>query len=244
MPPPFTSFFFRPLILCSSFCKVVVMQRVSAEEMGELERIMIEKYNVSEEALMELAGEKLAKFIGGEFSKDLKIAFILGKGGNGGDGAVCARRLNDRGFDVTVFTPYSEDELMDLTKKKFRGLEDEIKAPHFPSSNVYVDGLIGYGLNGEVREPLVEACEKINNWSSETVSIDVPTGLDVNEQKIDEKAVKPDYTVALGAVKHGVSSTNSGEIYLADIGIMQEAFNRLDLEAPSFEANNLIKAEE
>ena len=177
--------------------------------MSELESIMIERFNVSEEALMEFAGEKLANFIVEEFSRSLKIAFIIGKGGNGGDGAVAARRLYDKGYDVQVYTPYEEDE-----------------------------------LSGELRNPVKEACKKINDWSSETVSVDVPTGLNVETQVLDENSVSPDYTVGLGAVKNGMTSTNSGEIYLADIGIMIEAFDQLDLEGPSFEGNDLIKAEE
>lgn len=208
--------------------------------MKELEELMIERFNVSEEALMELAGEKLAKFIGEEFSRNLKIAVIIGKGGNGGDGVVTARRLHDKGYDIQVHTPYEKDELSGLTASKFESLDEDLIDPHFPSANVYVDALVGYNLSGELRKPLLQACEKINEWNGETVSVDVPTGLDVENQKIDEKGVSPDYTVVLGALKFGMSSTNSGEIHVADIGIMNETFEQLHLESPDFEGEDFI----
>ena len=219
------------------------MNRVSAEEMSELESIMIERFNVSEEALMELAGEKLAKFIGEEFSRNLKIAVIIGKGGNGGDGVVTARRLHDKGYDIQVHTPYEKDKLSELTASKFEGLDEDLIDPHFPSANVYVDALVGYNLSGELREPVLQACDKINEWNGETVSVDVPTGLDVENQKIDDKGVSPDYTVALGALKYGMASTNCGEIHVGDIGIMNNAFEELGLKGPDFEDNNIIRVE-
>lgn len=210
--------------------------------MKELEELMIERFNVSEEALMELAGERLAKFIGEEFSRNLKIAVIIGKGGNGGDGVVTARRLHDKGFDVRVYTPYEESKLSALTASKYEAFKEigQVET-HFPSANIYIDALVGYNLSGKLKDPILEACKKINEWNGETVSVDVPTGLDVETQNLDKHSVSPDYTVVLGALKYGMSSTNSGEMYLADIGIMNEAFRELDLETPDFSEDSMIR---
>lgn len=221
-------FVLRPVIFCC-------MDRVSADGMEELERVMIDDFNVSEDALMELAGLRIAEFIRERFSRNIKIAFICGRGGNGGDGFVAARILKSYGFNVQAFTPFDRSELSSVALSKLEAFErlGEMSVD-FPSANVYVDALLGYGMNGGLRGPVREACISIRDWSVETVSVDVPTGLDVSNLSIDENAVRPDYTLTFGVLKQGMTGSNSGEIFLADIGFPSEAYKEMGVEGYGF----------
>ena len=222
------------------------MDKASKSQMEELDRILVDDFGFSVEALMENSGYQVADFIRQEFSRDIKIAVICGKGFNGGDGFVVARRLAAWGFEVEAYTPF--DSLPGLAEEKFEALKsmDESFVSHdFPSANIYVDALLGYGIEGEVRSPVLEAVEKINEWSAETVSIDVPTGLDIEKEKIHGDAVNPDYTVTLGLLKQGMAENNSGEIFIADIGVPPQALEKVGLEASEiFASSSLVSLED
>ena len=57
---------------------------------------------LSYEAMMEAAGRGCADFILSRYSADKKVVVLVGKGKNGGDGFVIARRLFEAGREVAV----------------------------------------------------------------------------------------------------------------------------------------------
>src|SRR3954467_12167556 len=85
------------------------MRIVTATEMREIDRATTQKYGVPSLTLMEKAGEAVANFILQPFSairlstsKRGRITVVCGKGNNGGDGFVAARKLQEHGKDVSV----------------------------------------------------------------------------------------------------------------------------------------------
>ncbi len=84
----------------------VVVPFISTDQMGEVDRAMIEDYGISLVQMMENAGRNLAqlarqRFLDGEPS-GRRILVLAGAGGNGGGGLVCARRLHNWGGRSTV----------------------------------------------------------------------------------------------------------------------------------------------
>ena len=192
--------------------------------MREIDRKAVEEFGLSTDVLMEFAGFQVADFVRNEFSENIKIAVICGPGHNGGDGLVAARRLNSWGFNVLVHVV--GDEISELSGDKLEAAGKngvEISKNDFPTANIYVDALVGYNLDSPPREPVKSAVEKINKWSAETVSIDVPTGVDVDTGERLDPHVEADYTISLGMPKKKLYPRNSGDIYLADIGIPLKA---------------------
>lgn len=209
------------------------MRKVSKEEMQELEEVTIEEFGVSEDVLMEEAGSHIAEFIREQFSSDIKIAIICGKGNNGGDGFVAARELLSWGFNIEVYTPFQDSEINDLALKKFetvRKVDEDAEMFDFPTANVYVDALMGYGLEGAPEGKVKNSINKIEEWSAETVSVDVPTGVDSDTGQAYDPHISPEYTVTLGLPKEGLREENSGKIFLADIGIPIEATDEIDVD--------------
>src|ERR1700733_14428068 len=78
------------------------MKIVSAEEMRTIDRASSERYGVPSLALMENAGAVVAEFVQTRYPAAKRIAVLCGKGNNGGDGFVAARRLHERGKEVQV----------------------------------------------------------------------------------------------------------------------------------------------
>ena len=78
------------------------MKIVTAAEMREIDRITTEKYGLPSLALMENAGSAVARFALEQYPDAKQITVVCGKGNNGGDGFVAARKLLENGREVTV----------------------------------------------------------------------------------------------------------------------------------------------
>src|SRR5579864_5207294 len=78
------------------------MRILSSKEMRAVDAATAEKFGVSLFALMENAGTAVARFVLDEFAHAGHITVVCGKGNNGGDGFVAARKLAETGREVRV----------------------------------------------------------------------------------------------------------------------------------------------
>src|SRR2546430_15571861 len=86
------------------------MKIVTAAEMREIDRVS-ERFGVSSLTLMENAGTAVAEFVLSQYPCAKRIGVICGKGNNGGDGFVVARKLHESGNEVGVTLLASGSEL-------------------------------------------------------------------------------------------------------------------------------------
>lgn len=91
---------------------------------------------------------------------------------------------------------------------------------------VIVDGLLGTGLKGEVREPYATAIKVINGLHLPVVAIDIPSGLGSDTGEVHGFGVRADMTITMGLPKIGLLKPAAmdfvGRIEVADIGIPRE----------------------
>ena len=77
---------------------------LTAEQMREVDRLMVEEIGISLEQMMESAGRALAsaaiRMLDGVAGR--RIVVLAGPGGNGGGGLVAARHLRHAGADIQV----------------------------------------------------------------------------------------------------------------------------------------------
>ena len=78
------------------------MKIVSTAEMREIDRATSERFGVPSLTLMENAGSAVARFVLSEYPHAERVGIICGKGNNGGDGFVVARKLVEAGQAVRV----------------------------------------------------------------------------------------------------------------------------------------------
>ncbi len=95
-------------------------------------------------------------------------------------------------------------------------------------SQIVVDALIGYSLRGAPQGKAAELIDLCNQHAARVLSLDVPSGLDATTGATPGLAVHPERTLTLALPKTGLTNVE-GELYLADIGIPPEAFQRLGL---------------
>ena len=202
----------------------------TAEQSRKIDDITQKKFNLSAEVLMESAGAGSAEEI-------LKVhpagsmALLCGPGHNGGDGLVLARHLHSAGCKVQVFCAESRSELAAKQKKtlKLLGLKlfslKDIKAvkESLKKSSLIVDALFGVGLNKNISGIYLDIIKHINNLPAQKISLDAPSGLNVDTGQIMGAAVKADHTLTFGLSKPGFY-LRKGRVYSGKIVVKSLCF--------------------
>jgi len=213
--------------------EITVKQMMQIEnnghEMGFLKKFMMENAGSA-------AAKKLAEKFNDLTSKNVLV--FAGLGNNGGDGLVIARHL--AGYDAkvkVVLLGNPEKIKTEESQWNWSLLEKmpsiELMSGGNPDFNhipdIIVDGILGTGISGEIREPYASAIQFINNSNAFTLSVDVPSGLDPDTGDTANICVKADVTVTFHKMKVGMPKRNDlcGKIFVEKIGIPPEAENQI-----------------
>ena len=215
-----------------------IMDVISIEDMRVLE-INSRALGVPTLLLMENAGAAVAQAIELELGslKNKDIIVIAGKGGKAGDSFVAARHLSRLGAKVKIFMLYHPSEITHEDTKFNYQIISKMKSISIQrfnkdidlSSDVIIDGLLGTGIKGRVREPATSAIELMNRAKGVKVAIDVPSGIDPDTGEVLGIAFRADVTVTMHALKPGLVKAKeyAGKIIVANIGIPPEAWTYL-----------------
>jgi NAD(P)H-hydrate epimerase len=217
---------------------------VTAAQMREVDRIAVEEFGLGILQMMENAGRNLAQHVLEMIDGTAgEVTILAGAGGNGGDGLCCARHLHNRGFQVRLVLDREAAAMRGAAATQLQilraaGLEpvDRYQATDaIRRADLVVDALIGYSLRGAPRGRAAELIELCNLHAGRVLALDVPSGLDATTGKTPGVAVRAERTLTLALPKTGLRDAG-GALYLADIGIPPEVYQRLDLgfEAPLF----------
>jgi ADP-dependent NAD(P)H-hydrate dehydratase / NAD(P)H-hydrate epimerase len=87
------------------------MKIVTAAEMRQIDRLTSERFGVPSLTLMENAGSAVAEFALSAYPSAKSFGVICGKGNNGGDGFVAARKLHEAGREVRLLLLANPAEL-------------------------------------------------------------------------------------------------------------------------------------
>jgi len=211
---------------------------VTAEQMREMDRLTIQKYRVPSLALMERAGEGVARAIIERFARAAKkgVLVVAGKGNNGGDGFVVARLLKKKRMPCEVVLLARREELSaDAAHNlraflKLKGKVVEVGAggsvplgQRIAANGLLVDAILGTGVKSEVGGLYAEAITLMNSSGLPIVAVDLPSGLDTDRGTPLGVSIQAEMTVALGYPKLGEviypGLNYVGELAVADIGI-------------------------
>src|SRR5438034_8482501 len=105
------------------------MKIITAAEMREIDRVTSERFGVPSLTLMENAGTVMADFALAAHPNAKSFGVICGKGNNGGDGLVAARKLHEADRDVRVLLLGDPKELKGDAAENFRKLVEKSKFP-------------------------------------------------------------------------------------------------------------------
>lgn len=194
-------------------------------DMGFLKKFMME--NAGAAAVRRLIGKI-------ENVNAKNILIIVGLGNNGGDGLVMARHLSGYGAKVTVVLLGTPEKIKTDESnwnwsilKKMPSVKlisgDSFEYDFDP--DVIIDGILGTGITGEIREPYASAINYINKTNCFKFAVDVPSGLDPQTGETANIFTKCDMTVTFHKMKQGIPKRKdlTGELHAEKIGIPPEA---------------------
>lgn len=168
------------------------MRIVTAAEMREIDRLTTEQYGVPSLTLMENAGAAVAEFCLEQYPAAQRVGVICGKGNNGGDGFVAARKLHEAGKSVQVLLLADPAEVKGEAAEMLKRVpvnvvvartEEELKddlAHQVFESDLLVDAILGTGFKPPVTGIYAAAIEATRFRDVPVVSVDLPSGLDAD----------------------------------------------------------------
>jgi len=195
--------------------------------------------------MMENAGAAAAKRLYEKFCTHLEITLkgsgrvlvFAGLGNNGGDGLVIARHLAGHGSSVTVFLLGEPDNIRSEECSWNWNLLEKMKSiklltggnfellNNFGKFDIIIDGVLGTGISGKIREPQASAITFINKSNAFKLAVDVPSGVDPDTGNKNLPHVTANITVTFHRMKVGMQKRTDvcGEIFVEKIGIPPEA---------------------
>ena len=187
--------------------------------------------------MMENAGATAARYLVERFTdiSSKKILFFAGLGNNGGDAFVIARHLAGFGANVIVVLLGHPDKIRtEEARTNWRILEKMDSVNLIITSDVnelnleadiIVDGILGTGISGKIREPYASAIDAINKSAAFKLAVDIPSGLDPDTGNVSDRCVKAGVTITFHKMKVGMPKRKDmcGNILVEKIGIPPEA---------------------
>ena len=133
------------------------MPFLTTGQMRAVDAAMIETYHIGLIQMMENAGRNLAhlaraRFLAGN-PRQREVLILAGRGGNGGGGLVCARRLHTWGANIQVVTSHPDEGYQGVPAHQL----DILRRMNVPVSSagqfdfagshpdLIIDAIIGYG---------------------------------------------------------------------------------------------------
>ncbi len=218
------------------------MRLLSSNEMRQVEQYA-SKYGLSYQRMMENAGVASARNIRNEVEK-VKLsrrnaAIVCGKGNNGGDGFVVARKLTENGYNVCVIMamgyPSSQEStymyklVLDMNIPVIWFDADRAKTVQtIKNADIVVDAVFGFNFYGKLNDDMRYLISEMSASKGMKFAIDIPSGVYCDTGFNDPDCFKADYTIAISSLKpaHIIrpASDCCGDIIIANIGIPEESY--------------------
>jgi len=139
---------------------------------------------------MENAGTAVARFAAEAYPSAKRIVVVCGKGNNGGDGFVIARKLYEMGRGVTVVLLAEPAELHGDAAEMFRKIpvaplvvrssEELVRSKDAFVADLLIDAILGTGFRPPVSGLYAEVIAVINAGAVPVVAVDIPSGADAD----------------------------------------------------------------
>jgi hydroxyethylthiazole kinase-like uncharacterized protein yjeF len=232
------------------------MNLCTRDQMREMDRRTIEEVGIAGVILMEVAGREAARILDRYLREELggsarTVAIFCGGGNNGGDGYVMARHLDSMGYDVDVLLmtrpetvtgdAWTNLEILRRLRPDVLILQDvvpelDVDSLHelLPDYDVYVDALLGTGLEDAVRGNYAQVIRYLNEARGVKFAVDIPSGLDADTGRPLGGAFQADLTCTFGMAKNGLFLEQgrgyTGRVEVVDIGILPEIADEVGIQ--------------
>ncbi len=210
------------------------MKLLTAAQSRELDRLSQEKYHIASYSLMTNAGEAVAHAALEKYCARIPdgALIVAGKGNNGGDGFVTARKLHQDGVKVRVIllaqvsalkgdaargnmrVLFRRSGAVTGSRKRKAALESAVH-----ERGIVIDGIFGTGLNAVVKGRPRATFDRITALKGPDVAFDIASGISSDTGAVMAAAFDASLTVTFGFAKFGHLSfpgaAHCGELKIA-----------------------------
>jgi ADP-dependent NAD(P)H-hydrate dehydratase / NAD(P)H-hydrate epimerase len=180
--------------------------------------------------LMQRAAAGLASVSAGLVRKipGSRVVVLAGSGDNGGDALFAGARLASRGAAVLAVTAGSRVHEQGAAALRAAGgrmasADDDAVPAAIGAADLILDGLLGIGGRGGLREPQASLAGLAARAPAVVVAVDLPSGVDADTGAVEGSAIQADVTVTFGTLKPGLlidpGAGHAGVVELIDIGL-------------------------
>ena len=181
-------------------------------------------------ALMQRAAAGLASVSAGLVGRvpGSRVVVLAGSGDNGGDALFAGARLASRGAAVLAVTAGSRVHEQGAAALRAAGgrlasADDDGVSAAMGAADLILDGLLGIGGRGGLREPQASLAGLAARSRAVVVAVDLPSGVDADTGVVEGSAIQADVTVTFGTLKPGLlidpGAGHAGVVELIDIGL-------------------------
>lgn len=199
--------------------------------------------------LMEKAAMTLVSVLMEREDQDSGILIVCGSGNNGGDGLAAARMLHQHGFRTAVVLVGDPEKMTPDARKQLAlaaacdvpvQSEEAVGSPVF---SVLVDSLFGVGLSRDIGGVYEKVIQDINASGKKIYAVDIPSGINGDDGRVMNVAVRADVTVTFGVNKLGLvlypGCQYTGEVIIGDIGYPRSSYEAVENPVFYFEPEDL-----
>jgi NAD(P)H-hydrate epimerase len=221
---------------------------VTTDEMRAIDRATSERFGVPSLMLMENAGAAVADYVLTHYPEAGRIVVFCGKGNNGGDGFVAARRLHLERKKVQVILLADPADLRGDAAVMFGQLpgaaipvrsSEQLNSERVRLSlaaDLYLDAVLGTGFKPPVSGLYADAITMMNASKIPVIAVDIPSGADADAmgpQTMGPQTIGPQtgtiaradaiVTFTRPRPAHVFSLLSAGSTFVAEIGSPEEA---------------------
>lgn len=177
------------------------MKIFSKEQIYKGDKLTEERQNITSTDLMERSGSQIFNWLHVRLQgAPVPIHVFCGIGNNGGDGLVLARHLLLDGYNVKTYVVncgdkrskdflINYDRIKNVTRNWPTLLSCTEDFPEINAEDIIVDAIFGIGLNRPVDLWIKNLFVHFKKTKAFTLSIDLPSGLNIDTVPKDENAV-------------------------------------------------------
>ncbi|MBD0377047.1 MAG: NAD(P)H-hydrate dehydratase [Flavisolibacter sp.] len=218
------------------------MKILSASQIREWDQYTIQNEPIASIDLMERAAKACVTWLRNQsfFQRPFKI--FCGKGNNGGDGLAIARLLYKEGVRSEVFilefgrkgTPDFQINLQRLHDLPIpiHFIQSEDHFPQIKRNEIIIDALYGSGLNKPLEGLSAALVTYLNNCDAPIISIDVPSGLFMDQSSEGNIIISARHTLTFQVQKFALLVAENadyiGQVHVINIGLHPQYLENIE----------------
>lgn len=187
---------------------------------------------LGEGALMHTAGRRIAA-LAKRYARSRRVVAFAGPGNNGGDAFAALSQL-DSSFDRRIYAAPAVNVSVARADAERAANQAGVSIFGFPQTatdarraigdaGLVIDALFGTGARLPMEDPYATVARAINECTTPVLSVDIPSGIDAENGRVYDPAIRATLTLTLGALKPGLLLDPAreliGRLWLAQIGI-------------------------